>query len=181
LTDETIVNNGQSVIKLKLEKSQEMRELEEKLADYEAKLTIVAEKEFNRKKTDLETEARNLNLKIPEIEDPTTLKAVQKILDENKPTGYTGKRDIPLSGRQTGNFSGTKNENLPLGEKSYPDIPSMMKDLDQLAKSGSKDAQNTLKEIAKKELGQLKDFDFEYQGEITKGDGTWTKKRKVGL
>lgn len=164
------------VLNIKVDKSEYMDTIEQENSELKARLGMANEKLLQTKAEKALEMAEKLGLEFTSINSPEELQFVEREINLAK--RKRNSREIPLSHAE-GLSNNPDNENLPLGEKSYPDIPSMMKDLDQLAKSGSKDAQNALTEIAKKELGQLKDYDFEYQGEIMKGGGTWNKKRKV--
>lgn len=186
-----IDNNGIShkpspkTIKLTLDKSKLMKDLETENADLKAKLTIIAEKEFDRRTEEALDKAEKLGLNVGFISNPEQLKFLENQIQNTKNTKRNS-RDIPLNAFQTGNVnSNPDNDNLPITERSYHDIPSMMADLDKEAKKGNIEAQNTLTEIAKKELSELNKFDFVYEGKITSDDPQertkWTKRRKVGL
>ena len=170
-------------IKLILDKSKAMKTLEEENADLKAKLTIIAEKEFNRRRDGLEAEAKKLGLSV-DIENPSDLKSVEKIIQQNKGNKVKrNSREIPLS-HATG-FGSLDNEGKSVLDREYKNIPEMMADLDSEANKGNKEAQNTLTEIGRKELGELDKFEFEFAGKLTSDDPEertkWTKKRKLGV
>lgn len=170
-----------TTINLKIDKSQAMKDLEQENENLKSKLTIIAEKEFNIRSQAVKDETKTkLGLDI-DVSTPSELKAYEKMLIQK-----SGKsRDIPLN-QAFGPKTNPDNENKSIMDRQYKTVAELMNDLDSEAKKGDITAQNAIKKIASKELGQLKDYLFEFQGEISKGNdpdqrNKWVKKRKVGL
>jgi len=152
-------------ITLKVDKSQEMKDLEDENAELKSKLTQVAVKEFDRRTEQALEEAEKLGLSVGFINDPEELKVVERQIETAKGK-KTSSREIPLSARQLG-FKNTSNEGLPLEERSYPDMASLMSDLEKEAKEGNRDAKDALVKLYQK-TKDAKVSDFEFRGKISK-------------
>lgn len=163
-------------ITLKVDKSQEMKDLEEENAELKSKLTYAAEKEFDRRVDVALEEAEKLGLDIGFINDPDELKVIERQIETAKGK-KTSSREIPLSAKQLGFKNDTDNEGLPLEQRSYSNLKELYDDLDKEAKAGNKDAQNALVELAKK-TKEHKVTDFEFQGLITEKEKNPEEKTK---
>ncbi|MBN2260663.1 MAG: hypothetical protein JW702_08960 [Clostridiales bacterium] len=155
-------------IKVKLENSDQVEYLKQKVEDYEEKLTILSEQAFNKRKAEAEEKARKAGLSV-EIENPHELKAIEKILNENQPNNNTGNRDYPLNATQLG----YKN-NKSVMNQEFSTVSDMVTALDAEETPESRDA-------VKKILRQTQRTGvstFEFEGSLKKLREDRTELRK---
>ena len=161
--------NG-TTINLKINKSKAMEKLEEENQDLKAKLTIIAEKEFNRRKDGLEAEAKKLNLDVS-IENPSDLKAVQKIIEQNQENKTRrSSRDIPLNAHQFGNAtSSLDNQGKPVLDRSYENLNQLFSDLEKEHRENNPESTKILHQLTKKSAQDLVNGSvYEFTGRLTK-------------
>lgn len=160
--------------------AQKNKQLHEEKEDLESRLTIIAEKEFNRRKAIAEQEASKIGLNVS-IEDPNELKAIEKTLRENEPSNHTGNRDIPLSSQYRKQTSNVNNSGVSPRNRSYESQDEMFDDLKALEKEGDKEATRILQDLTKKAVKDLVSGNsYEFTGSLKKAkiDDKETKKWK---
>jgi hypothetical protein len=151
-----------SKVTVKLEDSEKTKLLEEKVRDYEEKLTKIASKEFDRRVDEAIEEGERLGLDVTFISNPEELRAIQKQIEHVK-AKKPNSRDIPLSAEQlrlndnTGvnddllPFEKAKKKDVALTDLDFESQEEMIQTLIQVSNDRTHPKQKNAKEL----LGQL--------------------------
>lgn len=123
--------------------------LQEEKEDLEQKLTLIAEKEFDKRKDALSREGYNVD----SVTTPEQLKALELQSQKFKRESWDGSGTAPLNSAQIyGTPLTSDNQQEELGEREYDSTEDMILDLNKEAKSGNKVAEKVLNQLGNKAL-----------------------------
>jgi hypothetical protein len=143
-------------ITVKKDSDEKLEDVKAERDDYLAKLEIIAQKEFDKRRRELGA---------PEdIDTPEKLEGYKAAKKNNDAPSGT----IPLSAEQLGDFSEDKvNSDKSVHEMEFDSIGEMLAVLEERNKKGDKEAGKVLGKLAQKSMRSTKEFEFE--GELLKG------------
>jgi len=123
--------------------------LTNQVEDLENKLTLIAEKEFNKRRDALEREGYDVS----SVNNPTDLKALEATSQKFRKESWNGEGTAPLNSAQLYGTPPTSNhQQEELGDREYHDIESMILDLNRESKSGNKLAEKVINQLGNKAL-----------------------------
>lgn len=162
-------------VHIKIDKSQQMKDLEAENKKMSEQLLWASKKEFDRRTEIAMEQAEKHNIDVGFINNPDELKIIERQI-ENAKGKKISSREIPLNASQLG-FKNPNNEGLPIEQRSYSNLKELFDDLDQEAKAGNKDAQKAMVRLAQKTKDH-KLTEFEFQGKITEKEKDPSQKLK---